>query len=423
MSALFGGESASSVSTEVDMFVIGNSTTVRRCFAAAARTHGLRCREAKDVLDAVAQLRLGVSVRLIVCIGPSAAKEAEGVRRSLSATSLNTAPIVAVANQGGAGTAFVPVAPIAQVLEALANLLPAQAVTFAGCDETALTHHMEAMRELNKAQALFLEVVDRVESDDLPGPMMPHLLQRLRNKLRDPDLSLHDLAEFIKPHQTLSARVMALANSALYSRGGAATSLRQALPRIGLVQTGRLLQAVATLEYEVGSDARTRSMIRRLLKESYVTALAADRLAEDCLHPQPADVYAAGLFHNIGSTFLVYTFALLFERGAVKAIAPAALEAIALAHRSALNQLLVRALELPDSLGQLDDAAAAAPDAIPRLVVQAAWVAERTLGSNAETLPELELDANAQMLALQPSAIKMVNRSLPVIAESLLAFK
>jgi hypothetical protein len=198
--------------------------------------------------------------------------------------------------------------------------------------------------------------------------------------------------------------------------------MQQALQRVGLEQAGRMLQAVATLEYEVGSDPHVRALIRRLLKTSYVTALAAERLAEDSLHPQPAEVYTAGLFHNIGSSFLIYTFALLSERAAVNAIAPAALEAIALAQRTQLNRLLVRALELPPVLTQLDDGAWGAAGSLPRLVVQATWVAESVLAGS-DGARELELDENAQLLGISPSAIKTVNRALPGIKESLGAFR
>ena len=61
-----------------------------------------------------------------------------------------------------------------------------------------------------------------------------------------------------------------------------------------------MMQAIATLEYEVGPDRPTRMLIRRLLKHAYVTALVAEQLAVQMGHDEPGDVYTAGLFHNIG---------------------------------------------------------------------------------------------------------------------------
>ena len=116
------------------------------------------------------------------------------------------------------------------------------------------------------------------------------------------------------------------------------------------------------------------------------------------------------------------TEAATIPRGAVKPIAPAALEAIALAQRASLNRLLVRALELPATLTQLDAAALAPAGSIERLVAQGAWVAERLLAGG-ENIRELELDADAQLLAVPASAIKLINRSLPNIAGSLGAFR
>lgn len=403
----------------VDVLVVSRSATVRRCFASACESRGLRSRGARDVFDAIAMLGLGMSLRQVVFIGPQGTSDARAVQRRLQAAGVREVPLLTVTDTPTGDLPAVPVGHIEGLLSDIVAQLPSEGVSIPSWDDEEQQRQMEARRELNKAQALFLDVVSRVDNHDLPGPMMPQLLVRLRRKLQDPRLSLYDLAEFVKPHQALSARVMALANSAHYSRGVPVTSLRQALPRIGLERAGALMQAVATLEYEVGSDARTRALIRRFLKESYLSALVAEQLAEACLHPEPAEVYTAGLFHNIGSTFLVYTFALLFERGAAKAIAPDALEATALANRGQLNRLLGKALELPEALQHLDEAAASAPFATERLVVQAAWVAEHAL---ANSMDPVELDADARMLGVDQNAIEMVNRALPKITESLLAF-
>jgi HD-like signal output (HDOD) protein len=410
------------MTSEFDLVVVCGSSAVRRSLVAALSARALRCREAQDARDALTQLRLGVSLRQILCVGSKAAPDARTLRSSLTLDGLAHFPVLAVTDRPDMAPCM-PVAPLADILDAIVSGIPSAPVTAVNSDEELIAQHMAAMRELNKAQALFLDVVERVENDDLPGPMMPTLLQRLRSKLRNPELSLQELSEFIRPHQTLSARVMALANSSLYCRATVATSMQQALQRIGLSQAGRLLQAVAMLEYEVGTDPHVRALIRRLLKTSYVTALAAERLAEDCLYPQPAEAYAAGLFHNIGSSFLIYTFALLSERGVVNPIAPAALEAIAIAQRAQLNRLLVRALELPAALTQIDGGATAPAGSLPRLVAQATWVAESVLAGSSENVRDLELDDDAQLLGISPSAIKLMNRALPGISESLGAFR
>jgi hypothetical protein len=410
------------MTAEVDLIVVGSSAALRRCLVSALADRGLRCREAQDAHDALMQLRMGVSLRQIVCVGGKAAVDARTIRSSLALDGLAELQVLAVSDRADVAPCLA-LAPLADIVDAIMNGLPTAPVTAINSDEGLVAQHMSAMRELNKAQALFLDVVERVENDDLPGPMMPQLLQRLRNKLRNPDLSLSELAEFIKPHQTLSARVMALANSSLYGRAAAATSMQQALQRIGLEQAGRLLQAVSALEYEVGSDPHVRALIRRLLKTSYVTALAAERLAADCLYRQPGEAYAAGLFHNIGSTFLIYTFALLSERGVVNAISPAALEAIALAQRTQLNRLLVRALELPAILTQLDSGASAPTGSLARIVAQGSWVAEELLAGGGDSVRELELDTDAQLLGVPASAIKLLNKAIPGITESLGAFR
>ena len=61
------------MTSEVDLVVVAGSAVVRRCLLAALAARGLRCREAQDAHDALTQLRLGVSLRQILCVGAKAA--------------------------------------------------------------------------------------------------------------------------------------------------------------------------------------------------------------------------------------------------------------------------------------------------------------------------------------------------------------
>ena len=403
-----------------ELLVVSRSATLRRSFAAAVAKQEVRCREARDGFHAIAIFAIGFCLRQIVFLGERAMSDARTVQRRLGSLGIPVVPMVVITDRDASDLTTIPVALMSEAATAVCAQMPDFEWMIPARDDEECERQLDARRELNKAQALLLNVVKRVESEDLPGPMMPQLLLKLRQKLRDPHLSLADLSDFVRPHQALSARVMALANSPHYCRAVPAASLRQALPRIGLERAGALLQAVATLEYEVGSDARTRALLRRLLKESYLTAMFAEHLAVRSRHPQAAEAYTIGLFHNIGPTFLVYTYALLFEQGAVKGIAPNALDQIALENRGQLNGLLVRELDLPDCLGTLDSATIGPSKSLERLVIQAGWMAERALDSN---MDPFELDVDARMLGLDEPMIDETNRALLDIGESLAAFR
>lgn len=404
---------------QIDLIVVSRSATLRQILGRSCECYGLQTRTARDAFDAEAILQLGLRVRQLVLVGRTGVSDARALRRRLSAHAGDDLPMVAIVDEPLQDLASLPSAPLEMLVNGIYGQVPPESRDAGVVDDAARARHLDACRELNRAQTLLLEVLQRVTDHNLPGPMMPKLLTQLRRKLSEPQLSLHDLADFVRPHQALSARVMQLANSPMYRRGEPTTSLRQALPRIGLKTTGALLQAVAMLEYEVGSDASTRTLIRRFLKESYLTALVAEKLATITQHPDPGEAYTVGLFHNIGPTFLFYTFALLFERGVVDNISKEALEQTAIESRARLNGVLVEALELPDALLRLDGAAMGMSDATEWLVLQALWVAERLLSS---PTPSLEFDAEARMMGLDEGTLTALEPSVGRLLDSLAAF-
>lgn len=403
---------------QIDLLIVSRSATLRQILGRSCEYYGLQTRTARDAFDAEAILQLGLRVRQVVVVGRAGVSDARALRRRLSEAKGQAPAMVAVIDDPPRDMDCLPIAPFEMLVNAIYAQVPAQASDAGVVEDEVRARHLAVRRELNRAHTLLLDVLARVTDQNLPGPMMPKLLTQLRRKLAEPKLSLHDLADFVRPHQALSARVMQLVNSPMYRRGEPTTSLRQALPRIGLKTTGALLQAVAMLEYEVGSDASTRAMIRRFLKESYLTALVAEKLAAITQHPDPGEAYTVGLFHNIGPTFLLYTFALLFERGVVDNISKEALEQTALDGRAQLNGVLVEALELPDALLRLDGAAMGMTDATEWLVLQALWVAERLLASR----EPLAVDAEASMMGLDKEILTALEPSVGRLLESLSAF-
>lgn len=404
---------------EIDLVVVCRSPTLRQALGRCCGLYGLQVRLARDAFDVEAILQLGLRARQLVFVGKPGVSDARALRRRVKIADGAELPMLVVLDDQLRDLPSVPAAPLEMLATAIYGQLPARALAACPPGDAARADHLAVQKELNRARTLLIDVLARVNSQDLPGPMMPALLSDLRGKLEDPRLSLHGLADFVRPHQALSARVMRLANSPMYRRGEPIASLREALPRIGLRTAGALLQAVAMLEYEVGSDAATRALLRRLLKESYLAALVAEKLATITQHPHPAEAFTVGLFHNIGSTFFLYTFALLFERGAVDNISKEALEQTALDARGQLNAVLVDDLQLPDAILRLDGAAMGMVDATEWLVQQALWVAERLLASG---VGGVCMDAEARMMGLDAATLTALEPSLDRVLDSLSAF-
>lgn len=264
---------------------------------------------------------------------------------------------------------------------------------------------------LERAFDTFDQVLTMVRQNRLPGPMMPDILDKVRTVFAKPDVDFPSVTGFVAQHQTLAARLLAVANSAFYARGGRVTSLEIALSRLGLREASTQLQTIAARAFLVGSEPGLRKGILRQLEAAYIVAVVAQHLGKRANIPRD-DLYTIGLFHNIGPTFLLYTVALLWEKKAVKEINQDGLESM-IANRAAdLNALVAERLTLPGEIVTIHRVKDKDADPLIAVMHQAMWVADRLLRTR--DAQALQADMEAQLLGLTEETIE----SLKVIAPS-----
>ena len=275
---------------------------------------------------------------------------------------------------------------------------------------------------LDKAFELFTAVVERVKQDQLPGPMMPQLLQQVRQLFADPDVEFKTVSKFTIKHPVLSGRLLAMANSAYYMRGKRSiTDVLQAIGRIGLQATSSLLLAIAARNYIVGKDPTLKAMIKQELEKAYFVGVVGEMLARKTRTAVPSEVYMLGLFHNVGATFLMYTFALLHDKNEVERVDCAAIKTMTLNKATALNELVCEAMNLPDELILLyASEPVTEPSPAVRLIQQAIWIADRVLDQKQE---RLDLDPEAELLGIDHAMVDALNDHMDALLGLLTAYR
>ena len=148
------------------------------------------------------------------------------------------------------------------------------------------------------------EILSRLR-EDLALPALPEVLVRLDRMLRDPDVDLRKVSDLAATDAVLAAQVVRMANSAYYSRGGAAlTGLAPSVQRLGLRALRGLVYALAMPRIfgERGGDFPARELWRHSLT---VAALSSEIAACLGLGQQlREEVWLGGLVHDIGALAL-----------------------------------------------------------------------------------------------------------------------
>lgn len=134
-------------------------------------------------------------------------------------------------------------------------------------------------------------------------PAAPRLMADLGVKLQQTETPLSDVTGLLRRDLALTARLIAMANSAAYARAEPASSLEEAIACIGYREVYRLVGAVAAQNL---SDEPLRFYgiePQRFRDNALFVALVMEELAEATGH-EPREAYTMGLLRSIGKVAL-----------------------------------------------------------------------------------------------------------------------
>lgn len=154
-------------------------------------------------------------------------------------------------------------------------------------------------QDFSEAIAAFIQRSQRL-------PTLPVVVQRVLRMVNDPDVSIAKLVGVIGSDQSLSLRLLRLANSAFYGLSCEVVSVRHAVVLLGLKTVRSLVLAIWTQTYVAGARANAEM---DLLKSMFLHGLAAAAAASDIGgrlgKGLEEDCFVGGLLHDIGKVALI----------------------------------------------------------------------------------------------------------------------
>lgn len=145
---------------------------------------------------------------------------------------------------------------------------------------------------MTDTQASILERLDEL-------PSLPTVYHRARAALDDPDSSLESVAAIIETDPALTARLLRVANSALYGLTAKVDSALRALTLIGAAETHHLILSTTLISVFRDLPLGAVSM-RSFWEHSIACGVAARVIARLGGRASPEHAYLAGLLHDIG---------------------------------------------------------------------------------------------------------------------------
>ncbi|MDZ4697099.1 MAG: HDOD domain-containing protein [Deltaproteobacteria bacterium] len=153
---------------------------------------------------------------------------------------------------------------------------------------------------------LKLVALEKISQNLIPLPSLPRAVTEALRVLRLPDYEYDEVARAIGTDAVTSAQILRTANSVAFAGFGAATTLGQAIARVGKRSLEQFLLEVAARSVFSSKNDRINQSFRALWHHSVATALTSREIARARGgHPELVEsAYLAGLLHDIGKPIL-----------------------------------------------------------------------------------------------------------------------
>jgi len=149
-------------------------------------------------------------------------------------------------------------------------------------------------------ETLVKDICQAITDNQLNLPPLPETCLRVRALLQDENCSAKQLANTIASDTALAARIMKVANSALYARHMAADDLQMAIQRLGNSLIGSLVNGLAIMPVFSFSQGQQQEIEHQIKQHSMSTAALAYGLCQQHKSLNKFEGYLAAMLQNIG---------------------------------------------------------------------------------------------------------------------------
>ena len=152
----------------------------------------------------------------------------------------------------------------------------------------------------NTSLALFDEITDLFKSKSITLPSLPEIALYISSVLEKDDVSLKKLAKIIQVDPVISARVVRVANSSLYSSETQSNSIQDALERIGVEGVRTIVKGVVLRDLFMPNRQPINDAMTRFYEHSIRTGVICYALAKNLPGFDRDQAFLAGILHDIG---------------------------------------------------------------------------------------------------------------------------
>lgn len=159
---------------------------------------------------------------------------------------------------------------------------------------------LSAIELTEQENALLSDIHRRFASNEVTLPSLPDVAVQINQAIQDPSLDMRRVAEILKTDPIIAARLVQVANSAIYGGLPHVSSLREAVVRIGLRGTQALVMSVVLNNLFSPKTANVQRYMHALYDHSIFIGALSQAICRRVKGFDPDHALLAGLVHDIG---------------------------------------------------------------------------------------------------------------------------
>ncbi len=149
-------------------------------------------------------------------------------------------------------------------------------------------------------EKILQDLEQKIKANQLVLPSMPDVFLQVKKIVDDPSSNVDNIAKVITRDPSLTARILKVANNALYRGNHEITNLQLAVSRMGLKLIKTLVTSHAITQMFNHPKGALKPFFARLQNHSIEVSAHAYAIAKNYSKLNPDDALIAGLVHNIG---------------------------------------------------------------------------------------------------------------------------
>lgn len=147
---------------------------------------------------------------------------------------------------------------------------------------------------------LTIRLFQDITSGNINLPSMPDVAQRIQQAFSQPQINADAIARIIQSDPSITAKLIMVANSALYAGTAQISTLKDAIVRIGLEATRKQVIIYVVKELFKSKSEHIKLKMQRLWMHSRRVAAFSRVLAKQTRVADPQQAQLAGLIHDLG---------------------------------------------------------------------------------------------------------------------------